>query len=762
MPRLTHSSRLSPSPCATGGSSTSVRTRLHRRHKSKPALVGKPPVAHGAWLLLLALATTLAAAAEFYVAPDGDDVAPGTQAQPFATLARARDAARERPAGEPATIWLGGGTYPLTSTLTLGAKDSGTAEAPVVWSSVPGEVARLFGGVGLQRKWFAPVTNRAVLDRVISEGARAKLVGCDLNGHGITDYGKLSRHGFYKANLGETPPPELFIDGARMTRARWPNPDDHFPEYLRGEQKSRRGVVGRSAIVDPGPKNGDPDFLERGGTISYAFDRPEQWSQADDIWVDGIFTWSWEWSYNQVAKLDVAKHQLTLRYGEVGSIADRYSNDYFFCENLLEEIDQPGEYYLDRTTGWLYLLPPDGFDQPGVDLSLSLLTTPMIQADGASDVIFRNLLLDSGRSSGIVVKGGRNVLVEHCEIARLSGHAVSLSGQDHGVRACLIHDVGSGGVSLNGGNPTTLEPSGCFVEDSVIDDFAWYSKVYTPAISLGYRSVGDRASHNRLSHGPHLAMVVYGNDHLVEYNDIGHVVEDFTDMGAIYANLGSRPLERGTVIRRNYFHDIGLEHHLQNAVYPDNMTMGWTIEENVFARIGAPGVSNCRAINLNSAADILMRHNLFVDCTIPCMMSSHAGNANYAGTLQAWHDYFAKVDLAKLPHAKRYPELLRFFDEPRQFPKSCVFERNVVYNPQTKLLRYYGRNRLEMKDGTLDEPATLQLRDNWVTDTDPGFSDASAGDYTLRPGAPVFAQIPGFAAVPFDQIGPRVTPGPER
>ena len=35
-----------------------------------------------------------AAAAEFYVAADGDDTNPGTEAQPFATVGKARDAVR--------------------------------------------------------------------------------------------------------------------------------------------------------------------------------------------------------------------------------------------------------------------------------------------------------------------------------------------------------------------------------------------------------------------------------------------------------------------------------------------------------------------------------------------------------------------------------------------------------------------------------------------------------------------------------------------
>ena len=47
-------------------------------------------------LLLLGLSHFAAAGADFYVAPNGKDSSPGTAAEPFATLANARDAVRAK------------------------------------------------------------------------------------------------------------------------------------------------------------------------------------------------------------------------------------------------------------------------------------------------------------------------------------------------------------------------------------------------------------------------------------------------------------------------------------------------------------------------------------------------------------------------------------------------------------------------------------------------------------------------------------------
>jgi hypothetical protein len=697
----------------------------------------------------------------FHVAIDGDDSHSGSVDAPVVSLERARDAVRDlaRRQGLPpggVRVVIHGGVHARNGTFELSHDDSGTPEAPIVYVAASDEIPILAGMVAVRHDWFESVSDRAILDRVIDPAARERLLQCNLQAHGIVDYGELSRrgHDVTRPEITKTPPPELYVDGRRMPRARWPNPDDHFPQFLRGVQQARHGVVGRAEIVDPGPTADDPDFLARGGTIRFAFDRPALWALADDIWLSGVFSWSWQWSYNRVASIDVPSKTITLRYGERSGITDRYSHDYFFAENLLEEIDRPGEYVLDRASGTLFLLPPEGFDEGGTDICLSMLAAPLIRLSNASHIRFEGLTLDGGRSSGVVCRGGESVVVERCEVRNVSATGIDLQGRNHGVRGCHIHHVGGVGVGLSGGDSAALAPGGLFVEDSDIHHFAWLDQVYAPAVLLGDRSVGSRVAHNRIRHGPHVAVTVYGNDHLIEYNDIGHVVEDFTDMGAIYANLGSRPLERGTVIRRNYVHDIGRHHHLQNGVYPDNGTMGWLIEENVFHRIGGRGdAANCRAVNNNTGAHVVTRHNVFIDCTIPYLMGTFCAPFHDTNVAR-WEDYFRSHDLAQLPHAEKYPELLRFWQEPRQYPDTNRFEGNVIFNPTVPLLQSYGK--LAMRDGAIVEKGgILKTTDNWITADDPGFTDAAVGDFTLPGAAEAARHIPGFPGIDFDMIGPR-------
>ncbi|MFN9273149.1 MAG: right-handed parallel beta-helix repeat-containing protein, partial [Planctomycetia bacterium] len=87
-----------------------------------------------------------AEAADLYVAPGGNDANPGTKEQPFASLERARDAAREAKAAGAVTVHVRGGRYELARPLEFTAADSGTQEQPVTWRASDDEQPVVSGG----------------------------------------------------------------------------------------------------------------------------------------------------------------------------------------------------------------------------------------------------------------------------------------------------------------------------------------------------------------------------------------------------------------------------------------------------------------------------------------------------------------------------------------------------------------------------------------------------------------------------------------
>ncbi|MEK0317919.1 Ig-like domain-containing protein [Cohnella sp. 56] len=692
--------------------------------------------------------------AVLYVATDGNDANAGTIAAPFKTLERARDAIRDMKTGGGlpdggVTVYLREGLYERTSSFELGAADAGEAGKTITYMAYPGETVRLSGGRDIPKSGFVPVTDSAVLSRIISEDARSKVLQIDLAALGITDYGVMSRHGYYLANdLSQVPPMELYVNGQGMTLARWPN----------------EGTVQMGDIVDPGPTRKDADLQTRGGTFTYTYDRPQYWTQADDIWLDGIFGYSWEWSYNKIAAIDTANKTITLRYGEMSGLYKNWYPDFHFAQNLLEEIDAPGEYYIDRDAGKLYYLPNAEFATANPEITVTMLKTPMINSIDASYIDFKELILENGRDSAAVIVGGSHVRIVNSEIRNFTNSGVLINtqsrffynifdgapGTDLGVVGSHIHHIGGTAVTLSGGSKTTLAPGNNYVENSHIHDFAYYHKAYNPGVILS--GVGNRMSRSELHDAPHPGVLVFGNDHLIEYNEIYDVCKSFSDLGAIYMNAGETPQQRGTVIRRNYFHDIGTGKAGVEGIYPDNFTMGLKIEENVFYKMGNSAIKN------NGGSYVLSRNNIFVDAKVPydyadIYLGDKPDGKIAKNYMPKWEALFAaNNNFVGTPYLTKYPELATFFDENRYYPDSNTFQGNIVYNPNVARV---GTNA----NGAYDKFNLVQYADNWVTTTDPGFVNLAGGDLTLAANAPAYTHIPGFPNIPFGDIGTTGTPG---
>ncbi|MCA1808751.1 MAG: right-handed parallel beta-helix repeat-containing protein, partial [Lentisphaerae bacterium] len=88
--------------------------------------------------------------ADFYVAPDGSDDAPGTLQHPFATVARARQAVRDIPGRsqrDAIHVLLRGGVYYLSEPLVFGLEDSLAGGGTTTYAAYPGERPVLSGGI---------------------------------------------------------------------------------------------------------------------------------------------------------------------------------------------------------------------------------------------------------------------------------------------------------------------------------------------------------------------------------------------------------------------------------------------------------------------------------------------------------------------------------------------------------------------------------------------------------------------------------------
>lgn len=640
-----------------------------------------------------------------YVAPTGNDANPGTAARPFATLQRARDEVRKLKAqGQPPAggfaVQVRGGEYKLAQVFKLEAQDSGTPAAPVVYQAAKGEMPRFNGGTRLTG--FQLVRDAAILNRLPAAG-RGKVWQVSLPSLGITNYGTV-------AGTGRRA--DLYYNGQWQRLARWPN--DGFVKV--GD------LLGNPAKA----QNSHNIAGNKEGRFTYEGNQPDRWKDEPEAWLYGYWFWDWADEYQKVAAIDTAAKAITLAPPFTGY--GYRKGQRYYALNLLAELDQPGEWYLDRTSGMLFLYPAS--DPNRATIEFSLLDGPMVQMDNVANVTMTGLTFESGRGDGAVINGGSSVLLAGCTFRRLGHNGVAITGgQKHGLFGCDIHTLGHGGTRIIGGNRQTLAPGGHFVENCHIYDLSRFIHTYTPAVFCD--GVGNRIAHNLFHDSTSSAMRIEGNDHVIEYNEIYRVVTESDDQGG--ADLWGNPSYRGLVFRYNYWHHIGSDEGLgQAGIRLDDAISGVLIYGNVFYKCSRKQFGG---VQIHGGKENIVDNNLFIDCLGAVSLS--------AWREKRWKEFLARPDMVKKltqdvnialpPYSTRYPMLARLEENADH---NSVW-RNLVVNCQQLLMR---------------DPGVIDLMDNYLTSQDPGFANAARGDFTLKPDAAIFDCF-GMRPIPFGEMG---------
>ncbi|MDA1275416.1 MAG: right-handed parallel beta-helix repeat-containing protein [Verrucomicrobia bacterium] len=663
-----------------------------------------------AWLVPLFIAVSVSAG-DWYVSTAGNDQWSGTFPSPkadqsdgpFATLEAARNRIRAlKPSSalkEATDVYLRSGVYEQKSAFELGAADSGTADAPITYKGYPTETVILSGGRVL--RGFQKVAEPAELDR-LAPSARGQIWRTDLRANGVEDFGEATGAG----NRAE-----LFFDGKPMTLARWPNEGfARVKQVVGGKPMTVHGITGDEV-----------------GKFLYDGDRPDRWIRETDVWLHGYWFWDWSDAFQRIQSIDTNRKLIELDppYHGYG-----YRNGQrYYALNALIELDSEGEWFLDRNQGRLYFWPPES---TGEHRTVFSVLPTLIEIKDASWITFENLTLEATRATAVKITGGTRNGVLNCKLHDIGGWAVTITeGTKNGVSDCEIEQIGEGGVSLSGGDRETLAPSEHFAENNRIHSFGRVFRTYRPAVSVN--GVGNRVTHNLIYDGPHNAIQLGGNDHLIEFNEIHHVCFETGDVGAFY--MGRDWTARGTVIRHNYFHDIqGPGLHGAMAVYLDDSASGITVFGNVFYRAG-------RAAFIGGGRDNLIENNIFVDCNPSVHVDARGlgwmrDHVEGDGILPK---RLASVPYQKSPWSDRYPQLLNLLEDEPGAPKGNTIARNISV----------GGKWLNLEKAAAP---LVRFDDNWV-DKDPGFMDRDNLDFRIRTGSPVFET--GFKQIPIEQIGPR-------
>lgn len=682
----------------------------------------------------------------FYVSTQGSADNPGTKEQPFKTLLQAQNAIREYKTStgksKKITVIIQPGTYKFKNTLRFQKADSGidSLDRITFKAEKPGKVF-FTGGESIDPIHVKPAKN-SPLSRIFIKDNRDSIYFINLQALGITDYGELAQHGF---SIAINPVAmELFVNDKPMHLARYPNDS----------------LISVLEVLDPGSTPRTGDMSNRGGTFRYASERPSQWQHTNDAWLHGYFATGYADDNIKVKRIDTSKQLVSLvqphLYGIQSSLDEKFwaAEHRKFCfSNLPEEIDMPGEYYLDRSLGILYFYPP--VVEEIKKIQVSVLKQPMVSFINASNITFDGITFECTRGMAIYLEGGENVIIKNCTFRNLGTVAVfngqgvdgtekpihnftgipvsekvgnlkahmydnttwdRQAGENHLIDNCKIYQTGTGGIVLSGGNRLTLQRGNNTVINCDIHQFNRLNKTYCPGIHID--GVGNKVISTRIYDAPNMGIALFGNEHLVKNCILENVCVEANDMGALY--IDRDPSERGNKVIGCVFNENGKTNEQSvSAIYLDDGICGMYIAKNIFRKTGKGYFS---AIYVGGGSDNIVKSNLFIDTKSAYNIEGRQTEAQEKHHEQKlapggiYHKRLMAVNYDEEPWRSAYPELLAYFED-KDTPKDNPFDNNVIIRSTTFETRTamdrdkFIFENLELNDGNLSEyRSNLQKR----------------------------------------------------
>jgi len=496
-----------------------------------------------------------AMATDYYVNPTGNDLWSGTiqlpnaggTNGPFKTLQQAQQAIRTlkktNQYTNKVTVNIASGNYYLSQPLDLSALDSGLLGKEITWQGELGAQVTLSGGLPVTCSnrdgtfWDCPVTTLPV-STAFFDVARIK---------------------------GNGPKFELFVDDQKQQLARWPD-------------------TGWAHIKVPVDTNTKFSVMETMPAFSSDIYNAQVHIFPNNDWYD---------QYLGVSSIIVANNEIHLSSPSAFTFS---SGRQFYLENILSEFNAPGEWFYDSIAQKVTFIASAGTIPQKVILS-SL--PKILQLNNTGYLSFKNLTFQHSTSAAISSNNSSNIILDHLNINNVGGKAIEIwLGTNFLLSNNEIHHTGGGAVYIMGGDRSTLISSGNIIDNNYFHDIA--STVLTTAPAINVNGVGAKVTHNLIEQTSNTGIVIYGNNHIIEKNELHHLCLGSADCGAIYSSADWTL--RGNIIRNNYIHDIigyGLESvNLANntvtfsspinarGIYIDDGASGFEIAGNILENAG--------------------------------------------------------------------------------------------------------------------------------------------------------------------------------
>lgn len=324
---------------------------------------------------------------------------------------------------------------------------------------------------------------------------------------------------------------------------------------------------------------------------------PTKWKLRDDMIAYGFWGFDWDSSYTKVKEIDKEKKKLYLDENSKVTYGLRLGQRFCFY-NILEELTEPGEFYIDKENGKVYIYPCSDFNE----LTITSVNKPLFDLYDCENITFKNINISECCHSAIALDSCENVNIDNCLFENIGGIIVDVfKGHNIKVNNNTMRHSASAGISFFGGNRMTLEPMNGEANNNHIYNIAkWRVCYYTP---IHFCGVGMQAQHNLIHDVPHCGIMFWGNDMIVENNEIYNAVSQTGDAGAIYT--GRDYTFRGNRVCKNYIHHIGGDCDFVIGIYNDDCVCGTVMNDNIIE-------SAMYGIQMGGGRDFMVKNNLFV------------------------------------------------------------------------------------------------------------------------------------------------------
>ena len=500
-----------------------------------------------------------------FVAVNGNDSWSGRLPQPnksqtegpFATLGAACRAARKLDAGGPRTIVMQTGWYFFDETLVLDDGDSG-----LTIESAPGANVCLCGG--------------------------RKVTGWKKDGqtfYSVELPGVRNREWDFRA---------LVVNGRFCLRARLPEQGffNHLNKFDVPWMTSTGGGWKRKPTH------------EELTTLKYRAEDIGPWLDVNNAEVNIYHMW--DESLVGLAGIDAESRILTFAKPS-GHPPGAFGVNRYVVWNIREGMTQPGQWYLDRTTGKLVYWPLPGEDMDSAEVIAPVLES-IIRIQGtrerpAADITIRGLTLTAtttpletgGFGAGKFDGAVSITLAEKCrlinlEIVNVGGQGIKASGEGLRIEDCHVHHAGACGIRCSG--------TQAVVTDNHIHDVGL---TYPSAIALQGGGRDCLISHNEIHDCTYTAINCGGERNRIEHNLIYRAMLELHDGGGIYCFAG-----KDLILRGNFIRDIvDTGGYGASAYYLDERSENCLVEGNLSTDVLRPAHNHMALKNT-------IRNNVFV------------------------------------------------------------------------------------------------------------------------------------------------------